>query len=808
MKFSLIIFSTLEILIVAIGVTIVLLPILRNFFFPKLKISFLSDTLPFSFISGDLRSIITKNGSRAFLLEVTGVDLSIKTQAELTSLLERRKEWFNSLAKDSIFIKVFTVREEVQMELEAEYDNPVLAAVHTKWMNNFDKVYQNKHYILFTVLQNKRGLKHFFSNLSRNIKTLSIIEDVIQKTKELLPDYGVREVMANLSNDCPLLGFWSRIINGKKTRTIGRENNIDKYLAYSAIEFDSNAGIITYIDGAEKIYAAAISLNGWGEIACSNMIKDILELKAPMVILQLLQGANPLLAKSALNYKFNQAAMLGGSQQLRQEYGIAIEGVSSGSVTWYKYQVSFLVQAHDKGELQQYVSYIRSILSHYGVAPIQETTGLEYIWRSQFPDCDLLLRPTEPFSNNLASLIAFESEAKGFNQSDWGNGSLRCFETSSGGAYAFQLHVNDAKEALAHSVVVARAGSGKTTLFSFLIGGAMRHPNLRAFFFDRLNGARIYTQATGGTYVDLSQDVPINPLACHDSTTARNFLAKFFQQLSGVHDDESVEIIANAIDLIFSVPSEIRILSNIFAECFPYKSAVYAGLLKWTGDRPQAKWFNGQKKLDDQPQAFDALALDASRLVAFEMTDILDDDVVCAPMVTYILYRIRDLVRQQALPHLIFIDETKKMLIDPVFRAGLHTLLDEQRKLRGSVNLCFHNPRDIIDSGMGETILSQCQTVLLFQDSSATWADYAMFNLSSSEFEFVKGESRAAKTLKNSVLLKKGNESVILNVDLRPLGQHLQIYRSGSEPVKIVKELQQKWGQTEWVNHYLEVKSA
>ena len=77
------------------------------------------------------------------------------------------------------------------------------------------------------------------------------------------------------------------------------------------------------------------------------------------------------------------------------------------------------------------------------------------------------------------------------------------------------------------------------------------------------------------------------------------------------------------------------------------------------------------------------------------------------------------------------------MLIDPVFRAGLHTLLDEQRKLRGSVNLCFHNPRDIIESGMAKTILSQCQTVLLFQNSSATWDDYAMFNLTSSEFEFV-----------------------------------------------------------------------
>ena len=184
MKLSLIVFYTLAILIVAIVLTIVLLPTLRKIFFPKFKISFLADTLPFSFISGDLRSIITKNGSRAFLLEVTGVDLSIKTQVELSNLLERRKEWLNSLAKDSIFIKVFTVREEVQMELAAEYDNPVLAAVHSRWMQNFDKVYQNKHYILFTVLQSKGGLKQFFVNLSQKLKTLSIIEDLIQKTKE------------------------------------------------------------------------------------------------------------------------------------------------------------------------------------------------------------------------------------------------------------------------------------------------------------------------------------------------------------------------------------------------------------------------------------------------------------------------------------------------------------------------------------------------------------------------------------------------------------------------------------------------
>ncbi len=53
------------------------------------------------------------------------------------------------------------------------------------------------------------------------------------------------------------------------------------------------------------------------------------------------------------------------------------------------------------------------------------------------------------------------------------------------------------------------------------------------------------------------------------------------------------------------------------------------------------------------------------------------------------------------------------------------------------------------------------------------------------------------------MLLKKANESVILNIDLSPLGNLLQLYRSGAEPVKIVKELQQQWGMTEWVDKYL-----
>jgi len=35
------------------------------------------------------------------------------------------------------------------------------------------------------------------------------------------------------------------------------------------------------------------------------------------------------------------------------------------------------------------------------------------------------------------------------------------------------------------------------------------------------------------------------------------------------------------------------------------------------------------------------------------------------------------------------------------------------------------------------------------------------------------------------------------------MGPLLQLYRSGAEPVRLVRELQQQWGMSEWVEKYL-----
>jgi hypothetical protein len=80
---------------------------------------------------------------------------------------------------------------------------------------------------------------------------------------------------------------------------------------------------------------------------------------------------------------------------------------------------------------------------------------------------------------------------------------------------------------------------------------------------------------------------------------------------------------------------------------------------------PLSGWFNGAR---------DSLDLQGSRLVAFEMSDVFKDPGAAAAMASYIMHRIRSVVRGSALPHLVFFDEAAPMLEDELFRRNVQVL--------------------------------------------------------------------------------------------------------------------------------------
>jgi len=782
-----------------------LVPKLKNFLVPAPRTSFLSDLLQFSRVLGDNITILGKDGTLTQTLYVKGVDLSIKTAEELESLLVRRQAWLDLMSEMGASFKVITLREEHEIKFPSGEVHPVLDNIHQAWMGNFSRNYENRHYIVITHYPKKETGWKGLLGLVKEGANLAVLKELVSITCESLHEYEI-QILDN-GSDCysPLLSFWSELINGEQTPIGSYRDHLSERLVSNVVHFDPIQGRITYQSGSQKHYAAIVSLKNWGEVSSADLLREIQSIPGNLRILQLCQGYSKFEGNAYLKYQRGQSQLLFKNANTDAEFVQAIDLVNAKESNLYTYQLSIFFQCKTEADLEQKLSEVKKSFRHFGFTPIVETMATEWLWRNQFPGLDHRVRPSHPMSHNLAYMMSFDREPTGLSRCDWGDGPLRLFKTPTGGAYALQLHISEAHEALAHSLVVAPAGSGKTTLFQHLIGGALRHPNLRAYIFDRLNGTRIFTQAIGGTYVDLSNEcgVPLNPLVCEDTQENRAFLQTFLLMLSGVNDSESVDVVARAIDILFRVPKEHRVLNHLFASIVDVNSPVRLGLQKWVGNNPLSKWFNGTLVKSDNAIAFDALNLDSDRLVAFEMTEVQSSPIVAAVVTHYIMHRIRSVVRATAAPHMIFIDEARPMLMDPIFAQHVAVLFLEHRKLRGSINICFQDPGSIFSSGLGSIILEQCPTRFLFPNPSADKKDYDMFNLSDSEWEYIKGSSKVSRALKHSVLVKKQHESVILNIDLGSMGPLLQLYRSGSEPLLLVRELQQQWGMTQWVEKYL-----
>ena len=128
-------------------------------------------------------------------------------------------------------------------------------------------------------------------------------------------------------------------------------------------------------------------------------------------------------------------------------------------------------------------------------------------------------------------------------------------------------------------------------------------------------------------------------------------------------------------------------------------------------------------------------------------------------------------------------------------------ILLEHRKLRGSVNLSFQDAKTIQESPISNIIIEQCPTKFLFPNISANEEDYSIFKLSPYEWSYIKGKTQHKKS--HTVLMKRDDYSVILDLDMLSMGSLLNLYSSNIDDVKKVINLKSEYGGQQWLGKYL-----
>ena len=785
------IIMAMAVVLVFIGL-LIYIPALTKKILPKFGYVKYSDFLPFKNVYKD-DSLSINDGSLVRVYKINGIQTSMMDNENREKLLDLRAQLFNQIQDPNVYMRFFTIRDKIDEKTNYEFHQPTLQKIYDKWNNQGLRIFNNNYYVVISVKgQNNRDKLNQYCNY---------IESILAAYKPVLLKNDNTNNMAT---------FFGRILSPITKPIIKNcDNNISSFVSVDDVNFEKN-GIIEYSSGDKKYFASIISFKTAPDYMDEEFFDSISTLQCEMISMNafhILKSSDieSIIRqhKSTITDETSESTM----EQIEEAQSSMDENIT-GNQTLVDYYPMFIIFGYNIDELNQNIADFKKICAGFGVSPVVENFASKVSFFSQIPGFDVFPRSFKMLSKTAATSIPLSSMPRGVKDCDWGPGPLVVFPTAQGTPYQFQFHVSDKPAAVGHTLTIGPTGGGKTTLFSFLIAQSLRHPKLKAFFFDRNKGAEIFTLAVDGKYItmngkekneeDNSFLTHLNPLKMPDTAGNRAFLRRWFSMITGQNDSFSADEIARAVSVNFDYLSEKdRLLKNLFESCFSSNGAMRAQLKKWVDPLQYGDIFNENS---------DTLDLN-SRLTTFDFTDILQDEVLAPAVISYILHRINNTTVSGGNPSLIMIDETAPMLENKMFRDSFIAGLQEGRKNRQAYMVAFQRANVLDKLGIGDVVRGQAQTVLFFRNPAADVSDYEKWNLNPLEMAFIQG--KAYPNLKRAVLLSRpvNGESVILNTELGGLGNMLRLFESGRSSVLLAEELYKTYGNN-FVTEYLKKQTS
>jgi len=786
-------------IIAAAAIAISLVSKIGTWVLPQPRESRVADFLPFKNLLSDGATIRCDNGTYVRVFHIEGVDLTSAREETVLSMFEARKAWIDNMADMQVTCRIITIRERAPVEgNKSDFGNKWLKIVDDTWRANLSRVYKNDHYLIIKVEDRKDAIKDL------NYATQSVMAN--------LNDYGVKAMHEDDDTPPERSPFYPfvRVLNpiSKPTPKIRNAEGfqLKELLTADGIHFTGEEGVIKFFSGNKEKYAIAMGIRNSGDYMDESMISSLLAIDCEITVLHNIHPIFKPKARMILVQQQRMAGLTSFSGDVVGQYSealAAIEDSDADHQSLVEYSMSFILKGDSMKEVEFGESEVQRICRLFSVTPVRENWIAQATFFNQFPGFDTCGRTYFYLSRIVTLAVAFEQLSTGLPRSDWGEGAITVFRTMSGSPYRFQFHISAAESAVAHCCIVGPTGQGKTTLLTFLAGQAMRHGDLKVYFFDRHRGAEIFTHMVKGKYVGFSgerKNVSLNPFDTRDTMSNRAFLRNWLKAITLAGDALSEREAARAVTTAFDyLKPEERVLSNLYKSCFSPTGTMRRELFRWVNPDQYGNIFNAEH---------DSLDLSSNRFVAFDFTEIFDDDTLAAASISYIMHRINAESTDTGNPALVMIDETAPMLKHEMFRDAFIKGLQEGRKKRQAYLCAFQQPNIIDTLGVGDAVRGQCKTMIFFRNTQATPESYEKWNLTASEYDFISGKS--FRDCPYAILLKRPDaddgkgESVVLDVNLSGLGPYLKLYNSGIKNVLLVDSLVKEFGEDGFVTKYLD----
>jgi len=603
-----------------------------------------------------------------------------------------------------------------------------------------------------------------------------------------------------------LLEFLGFLVNGEWRRFPMPRAEI-KHILTTSRPFFGKGGTLALKGPSKTQFGGIIVIQEYPSSTCPGIFDDLLHLPFEFVLTQSFTFLSKQVAAGRMMRQ--QARMVNAGDVATsqiEEISKALDDLISNRFVMGIHHMALLVRAEDPKRLKEHIAEAGVSLSDNGIKWAKEEVGIAGSFWSQLPgNFNMRIRVGDITSRNFAAFSSFHNFPIGrLKNNQWGD-SVVMFKTTSGAPYYFNFHKGeegDAKKSavldpnhrdLANTVVIGKSGTGKTVLELVLLAQAQKFHRpeegkpLTCVLFDKDLGASIGVRAMGGRYYPLKNGIPsgFNPFQMKPNPKNLTFLETLIKQLVKKEGfpitPKQEREISEAISGLMSASKEKRNMSGLIQFLNPREdNGIYVRLQRYCRGNPLGWLFDNRK---------DTLDVDNTTILAFDVTEFLDNDETRTPTIMYLFHRIESLIDGRRIP--IFMDEFWKLLSDDAFQDLAQNKLVTIRKQDGFLVMFTQSPAQVLSSPIAHAIISQTATKIFLPNPEADRHDYVDgFKVTEREYEIIKELGERSRRF----LIKQGGKSIVAELNLRGFENELAVLSGNTRTSNIVEDLVQRLG--------------
>jgi type IV secretion system protein VirB4 len=759
------------------------------------------DHLPYA-AQIDEHTLLLRDGRLMQVLSVDGLLFETAETAEINYRKTLRDAMLQAIGTSRFALCYHIIRRRAEPELEANFRDPFSTEMDEKWRSRLaaKRLFTNELYlsIIRRPLQGRGGFADRVFRRARAPSRTSRAAELAQERREL--DAARETLVSSLSQYRPralgcyetegglcseLLEFLSNLYNSELRPVLLPEGDLGHHLPYRRVSFGAQTAELSPIGEMGRTFVGLVSVKGYPGQTTPGMLDELLRLPLELVVAQSFAFVDRQSALGRVNLALRRMrAADDEALSLRAHLEFARDDLAAGRAAFGEHHLTIAVRAESVIEVDEGVAEVQAALADLGLISVREDLALEPSYWAQFPgNFAYVPRRALISSRNFASFASMHNFPVGrATGNHWGE-AVTVLETTAAGPYHFNFHQGD----LGNFTIIGPSGSGKTVVLNFLLAQARRF-DPRIVFFDKDRGAELFIRAIGGRYDALRPGMPsgLNPLLLEDTPENRQFILDWLTQLLSTGDRLSAEDsvrLNEAVEANMEAPRAFRTLGHFVqllrGDRRPHAGDLASRLAPWWGSGERAWLFDNAK---------DELDL-SERIIGFDMTRILDDPTARTPVMMYLFHRVEQ--RLDGTPAIIVVDEGWKALDDEVFTTRIRDWEKTIRKRNGIVGFATQSAEDALSSRIAAAIVEQAATQIFMPNPKAQARDYVGgFGLTEHEFELV----RTLPEYAHAFLIKHGNESVVVRLDLSGDRDLLTILSGREQTVRMLDEIRAETG--------------